>query len=448
MVVTKRNGQGMCRAVVYLLPLAVCLSSGCQTWKMPWSKGPDAPPAPVDSLVLRGDHLEPEKPPALDKNDAAKELAGAKELYRRGDYANAETLFTKIANNKKNPSQIAEEARYYEADCLRLQLKYPRAADTYKRCLDDFPSGLKHDEANKRMFDICNYWLDDTRKAMELAQEKKEGKRWFIMPASFVHFEQTKPLLDQEGRALELLEYVHINDPVGPLGEKALFFLGSVKFFREDYTEADHYFSQIVHTRPNSPMAPKALELAIISKQMSTGGPEYDGRKCGEARQLIDTALRSYPELADKKKEFLERQIWSTNQQEANRDFLVAEFYRRTGHPGAAYFYYEIVRRRYPGTKYAKEAEGRMQEVRAKMDAAQHPSGLAATFTPLVPKWTRPDPTPARPPAPQPGSLPPSQPGSSAPTMLPLPRPAELGTPEMAEPAPTPRPVISPPVGR
>jgi len=429
------------------LPLTVFLATGCltgkdstlnpTTWKMPWSKAAvEAPEAPAESLVLRGDHLEAEKTPTAAK--PAAELAGAKELYRRGDYVAAETIFAKVANNTKNSAQLAEEARYYEADCLRLQARYPKAADTFKKCLDDFPSGLKHEEANKRMFDICNYWLDDTRKEMELAQEKKDGKRWFIAPTSFVHFEKTKPLLDTEGRALELLEYVHINDPVGPLGEKALFYLGSVKFFREDYKEADHYFSQIPNTRPNSPMAPKALELAIIAKQMSTGGPEYDGRKCAEARQLIDTALRSYPELAEKKHEFLERQIWSINQQEADRDFLVAEFYKRTGHPGAAYFYYELVRRRYPGSKYAKDAEVRMAEVRAKMDAPQKKT-LEETFTPLIPKWSRPDPVAAAPPPPQPAT--------PIATQLPPQRAVELGTPEMAEPAPAPRPVLNPPSG-
>jgi outer membrane protein assembly factor BamD (BamD/ComL family) len=409
--------------------------SGALTWKWPWNKSVNVPDAPADSLVLRGDHLEPEKTAAVIKGTA--ELAGAKELYRRGDYVNAQTLFAKIANNTKNSSQIAEEARYYEADCLRLQARYPSAADTYKKCLDDFPSGLKHDEANKRLFDICNYWLDDTRRAMDLAQEKKDGKRWFVAPASFVHFEKTKPLLDEEGRALELLEYVQINDPVGPLGEKALFFLGSVKFFEEDYKEADHYFSQIVNTRPNSPMASKALKLAIIAKQMSTGGPEYDGRKCAEARQLIDTALRGYPELAEKNKDFLERQIWSINQQDADRDYLVAEFYRRTGHPGAAYFYYELVRRRYPNTKYAKDADVRMAELRGKMDGTQK-SKLAEAFTPLIPKWTHPESAETAP-----------APRLASPTVaVPAPaRPVELGTPEMAEPAPSPRPVSNAPTG-
>ena len=168
---------------------------------------------------------------------------------------------------------------------------------------------------------------------------------------------------------MQALQAVHVNDITGPLADKALFLAGGVKFYREDYKEADHYFSQLVEHHPNSALAPQAVELAIISKHMSTGGPEYDGRKVAEARLLVDTALRNYPELARDKAGFLERQLGSISYQQAQKDYQTAEFYRRTGHPGSAYFYYEIVRRRYPGTKYAELATARMADVRQKAEA-------------------------------------------------------------------------------
>ena len=52
---------------------------------------------------------------------------------------------------------------------------------------------------------------------------------------------------------------------------------------------------------------------------------------------------------------------------------MTAEFYRRTGHPGSAYFYYEIVRRRYPNTPYADEAIKQMQNLRAVNKAGSLP---------------------------------------------------------------------------
>src|SRR5262249_4159299 len=156
-------------------------------------------------------------------------------------------------------------------------------------------------------------------------------------------------------------------DITGPLADKALFLAGTVKFYREDYRDADMFFTQLVESHPNSPLRARAIELGIIAKQMGTGGADYDGRKVAEARKLVQGALQSEPTLAHdpEKEKFLTRQLVTCNLQQAEKDFKIAEFYRRTGHPGSAYFYYEIVRRRYPGTKYADEATQQMHDLHA-----------------------------------------------------------------------------------
>jgi outer membrane protein assembly factor BamD (BamD/ComL family) len=315
--------------------------------------------------VLHGDRLEPETQPT--KGTAAADLAGAHALYRDGKFTEAERIFHRVAENTKNAPQIAEEGRYYEAECLRRQAHYPKAADTYARMLTDFPSGAYREQAVQHMFEIANYWLDDTRKEMEEYKEQHEGKRWVVWP-EFVHFEKTKPLLDEEGRALEKLEQVRYNDMTGPLADKALFLAASVKFYRKEYKEAQFLYSQLVEMHKNSPFVEQAIELAIISKQLSTGGPEYDGRQVAEARKLVDTALRNYPEFAHSKSDFLSRQLYSITMQQAAKDYDIAEFYRRTGHPCSAYFCYEIVRRRYPGTEYFDRATRRMAELRVKLE--------------------------------------------------------------------------------
>jgi hypothetical protein len=65
------------------------------------------------------------------------------------------------------------------------------------------------------------------------------------------------------------------------------------------------------------------------------------------------------------------RQLYCINQQQADKDMKIAEYYRRTGHSGSAYFYYEIVRRRYPGTAYFDKATERMHELRAELEHGQ-----------------------------------------------------------------------------
>jgi hypothetical protein len=70
-------------------------------------------------------------------------------------------------------------------------------------------------------------------------------------------------------------------------------------------------------------------------------------------------------------------QLLSINVQQAERDLKIAEFYQRTGHPGAAYFYFELVCRRYPRTSYAETAAKRKDELRVKVEQEQKQSPTA-----------------------------------------------------------------------
>jgi outer membrane protein assembly factor BamD (BamD/ComL family) len=308
---------------------------------------------------------------AVSPSELSPELAAAHEKFKANELDDAEKVYHKIAENQKNPPTVAEEARFYEAECLYKTDHWPKACDTYNKTLLDFPNGSYRAQCCSRMFDIANSWLDETRTEIQEKKEKEEGKRWIVL-TPVCHFEKQKPFFDMEGRALQALEQVHLNDIGGPLADKALFLAGGIKFYHEDYKEADYYFSQLVEQHPNSPLAPQAMERAIISKHLSTGGADYDGRKVAEARQLVDTALRAYPELAAQKSDFLNRQLTGINYQQAEKDFNTADFYQRTGHPGAAYYMYGVVRRSYPSTKFADEANARLQVIHQEYEAGKY----------------------------------------------------------------------------
>src|SRR5580765_2610733 len=296
---------------------------------------------PEEVLTLRGGEMVQEQTLPVLGGD----FEGARQLFRDKEYVKAEPIFERIADNKKNTLQVLELSRYYQAECLFQRGKYPAAADRYLQLLNNFPSAAKGEECRKRLFDIANYWLDETRDQMEQAKDVRDGKRWFTMPIMPVHFEDSKPLLDIEGRAIKVLEAVHMTDPRGPLGEKALFYIGSVKFYRESYVDAEHYFTQLWRNYPNGVHAPKALQLSIICNEIAQGGPDYDGRRLQQARDMIEAAKRSYPELQQTQGAWLTKQAVEIHSIQAEKDFNLAEFYQRTGHPGSAYFYYEIVKR-------------------------------------------------------------------------------------------------------
>src|SRR5205823_7889875 len=185
------------------------------------------------------------------------------------------------------------------------------------------------------------------------------------------------PQTDQEGRALQALEYVHTHDVTGPVADKALFWCGYVNFVRGNFQEADHFFSQLVELHKESPLRPQAIAYAIQAKNNATGGAVYDTRKCAEALQLVQVAEASVPELtqnpemADK----LTRAKFAIRLQQAEKDFRTAEYYERTGHPGSAVFYYELVRRRYATTKYAEIATDRKEHLIAALRDGRPPPG-------------------------------------------------------------------------
>jgi RNA polymerase sigma factor (sigma-70 family) len=133
-------------------------------------------------------------------------------------------------------------------------------------------------------------------------------------------------------------------------GDRLLFLAGSLHFLvEEDYRAAGRAFNLLLKKYPDSRLAPKAAELAVLARQLTS---RADAGKANEGRREIEAVL-----AAERK---------DAEAQQAEKDFAIAEFYRETGHAGAAYFYYELVRRRHPGTPCAVWAEARMGELRAK----------------------------------------------------------------------------------
>jgi outer membrane protein assembly factor BamD (BamD/ComL family) len=375
-------------ALVLLAAAGLTTLAGCDGLKFGFLQSSDPTPAPaVDSLVLRPDGLVADKAPveAMPEN-VSNQLARGREYFRAEEYAKAEDYFKAVADRDKNPPAAIQEAMYYRAECLRLQGHLPKAADVYAGLLSKFPTTAYREQCVQHMYDIADRWLDDTREKMKEEKERQAGQRWWVWPR-FVHWEKSKPFLDEEGRAIEKLEQVRLHDINGPLADQALFLCGVVQMYNENYREADLYFTQIYSRHAESKLAPKALELGIQCKHLSTGGSDYDGRKTAEARQMVQTALNNYPQLAhDKeKRQFLEKQLASINLQQAAKEFDMAEFWRRTGHPGSAYFYYELVRRRYPNTRYARLAEERWNSLRAELEKNQGGSSWWSWGTPLGP---------------------------------------------------------------
>jgi TolA-binding protein len=385
-----------------LVPVFIVLTSGCTTtggFVPPWKKTEAKVDGPKDNVILtggRGLEREPIDPGLQQELDTAKRLAQEKK------YAEAEKLYHKLmlpgeekswvtslnpfeptmneVVRKKYPRSVYEEALFGEAECQRLQKNYRDAMDTYNKLLANFQSSQYQTRVCQGLFEIADHWLEPTRRQMNEYHEQLEGKRYMVTPALYVHWDKDMPMLDAEGHATAILNTIRLHDIKGPMAEEALFMLGTINFFRKEYKEADTYFSELYREFPNSDKAPRAIKQSVICKQLLTGGTVYDLRPVEESKKLLMKMQGTYPEIA-KDEKWVGDQLKMMNIQQADRDFKIAEFYQRTGHPGSAFFYYELVCRRYPGTDYESKAKQRKEELRGK---AEREASSQATPPPSV----------------------------------------------------------------
>lgn len=155
-----------------------------------------------------------------------------------------------------------------------------------------------------------------------------------------------------------------------PENERILFLEGSTRFLLGDYRAADVAFSRVAEQTPAGSFAAPAAELAILARHFHASGAA-EAEKVAAGRQLIKTALDTR-QRADGQGRRLDR----LPPRQAKKDLETADFYERTGHPGSARFYFELVCRRYPGTPFAATAAERLRRL---SKPASEPSRLFQT---------------------------------------------------------------------
>ena len=362
-------------------------------------------------------------------DDADVKMTEAEQRLAEQDYKTAQALYGDLADNTYNSTQMREKARFQEGECCRLQNKLPAAVATYHRYLQDHPGGVYSKQAAERMYAIAEMWLPDV-----LASIEGNTKWWDIFPRgtvsqSGIHGEvgaevsfgkgktkanawgeastgsgpsplstspesqlmgitgattPTRPFLDAEGELVKTFENIAVGAPNAPCAEKAMFWAGYLHYARGRYEDADHFFSTLAEMYKDSPLRQEAVKYAIDAKTRVTGGALYDGQKANEALQLVHNLEASEPTYRNDpaKQEWATKQKLSIRGSQAERDFETAEYYKRTSRHGSAFFYYELVKRRYPGTKYSDLASERIEEIR-RMQAQKAADKAAGKVNPL-----------------------------------------------------------------
>jgi outer membrane protein assembly factor BamD (BamD/ComL family) len=306
-----------------------------------------------------------------------KEARRCREAYDKGDYAQAIKLGKKTAKKFKE-SSLGEEAQFYMGESNFALGKYSTAQNDYAQLFEDYPSTRYVEPATRRLFRIARIWLEvaepvarneirqvSGEKVLEEDEPPKPSKDPTLAVRILPNFhDRSRPMFDTQGRALECLKSIWMNDPTGPLADDALMLTATYYQRHDNYVEADRYFEILREEYPDSPHLEEAFLLGAHVKQMSYQGPYYEGRELTGARKLKEQSLQLFP--ASHQRQQLRKDLDELYLLEAQRAWSSIEYYQKKGRPRAIAIACIQLISEYPDTSYAKDARALLRTIDRK----------------------------------------------------------------------------------
>jgi outer membrane protein assembly factor BamD (BamD/ComL family) len=305
--------------------------------------------------------------------EGIEELDAARKLYDEQKYSEALAGFQKVAKKYKD-KPIEEEAMFMVAESYFRMQQYPAAQDAYDELFKKYPSTKFLEQSTQHLFEIALYWLDSPKPATEVElahfsrddsetrlEDIPEARVPYVFPLTPNLFDRSRPLFDTQGRAMQALRSVWMNDPTGPLADKALMITATHHLRKGDFQEADHYFATIREQYADRKTAASAYVLGQHASYNSYQGSKYDGKQLDEARKLTDSALRMYPDLPQANK--LKKDLKRMKQESSERDWEKVQFYKKRGENDAVAVYCEYILRDYPDSPRAADARKLLLEL-------------------------------------------------------------------------------------
>lgn len=291
---------------------------------------------------------------------------GPDEGIARDLYHDAETL-AKAGENKEAGEKFLDAAKRWpdstlEEDALFLAGEnffaadeYPDAKRAYEELLKKHDYTHHLDAVTRRLFKIAQYW-------------EQRAMRDPSFKAPFNVTDDTRPWVDTVGHALKAYDDIRMYDPTGPLADDAVMATANLYFVRGRYEDAARNYDLIRTEYTKSEHQLKAHLLGIESWQRIYQGAYYDAGPLEKAGEVADQALVQFgPELGEDRP----RVVAAKNkivEEMAARDLIVAKYYDKKKHYGAARIYYNSIVEEYPQTAAADKARQRLTEIAGEPD--------------------------------------------------------------------------------
>jgi outer membrane protein assembly factor BamD (BamD/ComL family) len=320
----------------------------------------------------------------------------AEDLLAQKKYKPATEKFWAVAEKYKD-YPVREDAAFMCGEAFYLQEIYPKAQDKYDVVIKEFSATRHLDEISRRKFEMARIWLGfpeivkptdvqpvnfEKPSATPLPEMnyKEPTGLTYAVPVFPNFTEKRRPMFDTQGRALEALKSIWLNDPTGPLADDALMLSASYYLRKGDYTEADHLYDLLIKEFGKSPHLENAYILDAHAKLMSYQGPEYDDTELEAARKLKLATLRLFPNRPDKDR--IKDDLAKIEQAKAARIWADVVYWQKKGKPKAVAIYCVKVIKAYPNSAYSQLAREALAKIAPKDKDVQFNDLAAPNSTP------------------------------------------------------------------
>jgi len=300
-----------------------------------------------------------EQPPEPGTPDG--DLAIARNLLARGEHKRAAKKLRQWIVRYAFESPRHPEAVYLRGRVEFERKNYIRAHRYYLEVLNGWPGTEWADRALRGDFVVAEVFL--------------AGHRRKFLGVPFVH---------AYDEALDILDDIIVNHPNTVLAEQALKTKADYYFRNGEFELAEDTYAQLARDYPASQYVREAMLQSARAALASFPGVQFDDAPLVEAEERFLQFRQAFPQYAGD--EDVELILDNVRTKRAEKEFAIAEYYRRAQQPQAAVFYYRSVREGWPDTTWAALAEARLArlgwapETEADPAVPQVPADSTATM--------------------------------------------------------------------
>lgn len=310
----------------------------------------------------------------------------AEALFQEKKYKQAEKEFARIVKHY-NETSIEEDALFMMAESQFMRKRYSWAQDSYDELLDEFPSSRHLGKSTARLFTIARAWLHSPKMvtSKDVKQVnfnnpkgesilKKPKKRYFdptrVIPILPNLHDRSRPVFDTDGRALQALKSIWLNDPTGKLADDALMLAASHHFRKENYLDAGRLLKIIREEYPKSPHLENAFEIGSVVSQMAYQGPAYDINPLLESQKLKRSSQQIFLASAGGASgERRRKELAKIAEAKAAHEWQNVLYWEKKGKPKSVAIYCQVMMDEHPHSKYAEMARKKLAIIRKQPQA-------------------------------------------------------------------------------